>query len=277
MGHGRGNPFSLTSTVTQGIVSATGRKVDNSNLCQLHPDRRGHQPGNSGGALVDPTKRLSGINTMIVTRSGGFMGIGMAIPIRHGQKGHGRHHLPRESHPRVAGRADPGRQRGHAQFPGAGERKGVLIGDVFKEPARRQGGGSSAATWCCPSNSRPVTNSNELRNTVATLSPGKKFPVVVFRGGKETTLSVMLVERDEGKINNLSSGGGASSSGEGAADEMKKWGDPGLGPDRGAQAAVFRRRRRKRRGGHLREPGPRKRLRKAYRRATLSRKSTKPP
>ena len=44
-----------------------------------------------------------------------------------------------------------------------------------------------------------MTNSNELRNTVATLSPGKKTPVVVFRNGKEITLSVVLVERDEGK------------------------------------------------------------------------------
>ena len=219
-----GNPFSLTSTVTQGIVSATGRKVDNSNLYQNYIQTDAAiNPGNSGGALVDLDGALIGINTMIVTRSGGFMGIGMAIPINMAKKA-----MEDIIYQGKVTRGWLGVQiqdvnEAMRNSLGLGERKGVLIGDVFKDqPADKAG--IKRGDVVLSIDSRPVTNSNELRNTVATLSPGKKFPVVVFRGGKETTLSVMLVERDEGKINNLSSGGGASSSGEGAADEMKKWG-----------------------------------------------------
>jgi serine protease Do len=106
---------------------------------------------------------------------------------------------------------------------GLGDRKGVLISDVFKDqPADKAG--IKRGDVVVSIDGRPVTNSNELRNTVATISPGKKTPVLVFRNGKEITLSVMLVERDEGKINNLSSGNGPSQGGEGTADEMKKWG-----------------------------------------------------
>jgi serine protease Do len=180
-------------------------------------------PGNSGGALVDLDGALIGINTMIVTRSGGFMGIGMAIPINMAKKA-----MEDIIYQGKVTRGWLGVQiqdvnEAMRNSLGLGERKGVLIGDVFKDqPADKAG--IKRGDVVLSIDSRPVTNSNELRNTVATLSPGKKFPVVVFRGGKEVTLSVMLVERDEGKINNLSSGGGPSSNGEGAADEMKKWG-----------------------------------------------------
>jgi len=78
-----GNPFALTSTVTQGIVSALGRR-DDKNPTQYQnyiQTDAAINPGNSGGALVNLDGELIGINTMIYTTSGGFMGIGMAIPI----------------------------------------------------------------------------------------------------------------------------------------------------------------------------------------------------
>jgi serine protease Do len=77
-----GNPFSLSSTVTLGIISAKGRRVGNPDLYQnfLQTDAA-INPGNSGGALVDIDGKVIGINTMIYTETGGFMGIGFAIPI----------------------------------------------------------------------------------------------------------------------------------------------------------------------------------------------------
>ncbi len=77
-----GNPFGVGQTVTQGIVSATGRTGIGVNTFEdfIQTDAA-INPGNSGGALVDATGALIGINTMIYSRSGGSMGIGFAIPI----------------------------------------------------------------------------------------------------------------------------------------------------------------------------------------------------
>jgi serine protease Do len=219
-----GNPFSLTSTVTQGIVSALGRKVDNSNLYQNYIQTDAAiNPGNSGGALVDLDGALIGINTMIVTRSGGFMGIGMAIPINMAKKAMEDIIFEGKVTRGWLGVQIQDVNEAMRNSLGLGERKGVLISDVFKDqPADKAG--IKRGDVVLSIDGRPVTNSNELRNTVATLSPGKKTPVAVFRNGKEMTLSVVLVERDEGKITNLSSGGGPSQGSEGTADEMKKWG-----------------------------------------------------
>ena len=84
-----GNPFSLTSTVTAGIVSAKGRNI---NLLEVDPDRKifpiesfiqtdaAVNPGNSGGALVDTYGNLVGINTAIASRTGSYSGYSFAVP-----------------------------------------------------------------------------------------------------------------------------------------------------------------------------------------------------
>ncbi len=77
-----GNPFGIGQTVTMGIISATGRSdvgiVDYENFIQTDA---AINPGNSGGALVDSDGNLIGINTAIFSRSGGYQGIGFAVPI----------------------------------------------------------------------------------------------------------------------------------------------------------------------------------------------------
>lgn len=76
-----GNPFGIGQTVTMGIISATGRSdvgiVDYENFIQTDA---AINPGNSGGALVDVTGNLIGLNTAIFSRSGGYQGIGFAVP-----------------------------------------------------------------------------------------------------------------------------------------------------------------------------------------------------
>ncbi len=218
-----GNPFSLTSTVTQGIVSALGRKVDNSNLFQNYIQTDAAiNPGNSGGALVDLNGALIGINTMIVTRSGGFMGIGMAIPINLARKV-----MEDIIYEGKVTRGWLGIQiqdvnEAMRSTLGLGDRKGVLVGDVFKgQPADK--GGIKRGDVILSVDGRKVSSTNELRNTVAGISPGKKIPIAVFRGGREVTLSVKLAERNEGSIGKLASGSGPSE-GEGSSDEMKKMG-----------------------------------------------------
>jgi serine protease Do len=219
-----GNPFALTSTVTQGIVSALGRR-DDKNPTQYQnyiQTDAAINPGNSGGALVNLDGELIGINTMIYTTSGGFMGIGMAIPINmarrvmediiyHGKVTRGWLGVQIQDVNDAMGSA-----------LGLGQRRGVLVSDVFKgQPADKAG--IRRGDVVLSIDGKPVETSNDLKNTVAVIEPGRKVPVVVFRGGKELSVTVVLNERDEGGINKLASGKGKSSS-EGGGDTAEALG-----------------------------------------------------
>lgn len=201
-----GNPFSLSSSVTLGIVSALHRTAgSNVNSYQnfIQTDAA-INPGNSGGALVNINGELIGINTMIYTQSGGYMGIGFAIPINMAKKimedliyegkvtrGWLGVMIQNLDQPTIeAFGLDP-------------ETKGVLIGDVFKgQPAEKAGirRGDIVVSF----NGKNVTNPNELRNEVATIRPGQKVPVGIIRAGKKITTFVVLSGRDK-DIKNLSS------------------------------------------------------------------------
>lgn len=80
-----GNPFDLTSTVTAGIISAKGRSIDiirgRGRIEAFIQTDAAVNPGNSGGALVDDTGRLLGINTAIATQTGSYAGYSFAIPV----------------------------------------------------------------------------------------------------------------------------------------------------------------------------------------------------
>ncbi len=81
-----GNPFNLTSSVTAGIVSAKGRRIDvNSNspfsIESFIQTDAAINPGNSGGALVDLQGRLIGVNTAILSKTGSYIGYGFAVPV----------------------------------------------------------------------------------------------------------------------------------------------------------------------------------------------------
>ena len=77
-----GDPFSVGQTVTMGIISATGREIGNANpFGRFIQTDAAINPGNSGGALVDANGNLVGINTLIFSRTGGYQGIGFAIPV----------------------------------------------------------------------------------------------------------------------------------------------------------------------------------------------------
>ena len=103
-----GNPFGIGETVTSGIVSAKGRNVG------ILADVEGYEdfiqtdaainPGNSGGALVDVDGRLVGINTAILSRNGGFQGVGLAVPGEHGRPGRRQPGQERQGRPRLSRR-----------------------------------------------------------------------------------------------------------------------------------------------------------------------------
>ncbi len=196
-----GNPFSLTSTVTAGIVSALGRQVEDLTMYQnfIQTDAA-INPGNSGGALVNIYGELIGINTLIYSQTGGFIGIGFAIPIN----------MARQVMEELiyAGKVTRGWMGVSIQDLSATARDalglefstgGVLVSDVFKgEPAEKAGilRGDVILTI----NGKPVHNANELRNVVAALHPGQSIPVELIRNGQTMTVEMVISERTPEKL-----------------------------------------------------------------------------
>ncbi|MDR2692707.1 MAG: Do family serine endopeptidase [Chitinispirillales bacterium] len=215
-----GNPFSLTSSVTMGIVSATGRQTPNpgggaaqyQNYIQTDA---AINPGNSGGALVNIRGELIGINTMIYTQTGGYMGIGFAVPINmarrimedlifEGKVSRGWLGVSIQELDRATREA----------FGLPAETKGVLIGDVFKgQPADRAGIRRGDVVQSI--DGKPTENANRLRNLVASIYPGKTVPVELLRNGKRVTVNVKLTSRDESE-SSAQSGGQQPGGGQGA-------------------------------------------------------------
>ncbi|MFP4164297.1 MAG: DegQ family serine endoprotease [Chitinispirillaceae bacterium] len=198
-----GNPFSLTSTVTTGIVSAMGRHVSAGDSYQnfIQTDAA-INPGNSGGALVNIEGELIGINTMIYSRTGGNMGIGFAIPINMARK------ITEDliNHGEVQrGWMGVSIQDMDAELQEAMDlknRKGVLIGDVYEgQPAQKAG--IRRGDIILSIDGEEIGSANELRNMVATIDPGNKVPVRIFRDGKEISVEMKVAKRDEEKIRNL--------------------------------------------------------------------------
>jgi Do/DeqQ family serine protease len=194
-----GNPFGLNQTITMGIVSAVGRaNVGISSYEDFIQTDAAINPGNSGGALVNANGELVGINTAIFSTSGGYMGIGFAIPsdmantvsqsiLKHGRVIRGWLGLTVQNlTPELA-----------KSFK-IKEEKGALVTDVTKNsPA--EAAGFKRGDLIVKFGEKPVENSLSLRNMVVETPPGKTVAVQVIRGDKEFTLGVTLRELVEQK------------------------------------------------------------------------------
>lgn len=191
-----GNPFNLLSTVTAGIVSALNRQVapDISLYQSFIQTDAAINPGNSGGALVNVLGELIGINTLIYSETGGFMGIGFAIPINMAKQVMediiyegkvirgwiGVNVLDISASTREA-----------EGLKGTG---GILVSDVFKDqPADKAG--IKRGDIILTINNSPVQDPNDLRNIVASMRPGTEVPIVVFRNKNKVTLKIKITER----------------------------------------------------------------------------------
>ena len=189
-----GNPFGFSQTVTMGIVSAKGRSdtriVDYSDFIQTDA---AINPGNSGGALVNMQGELVGINTAIISRSGGYQGIGFAIPsnmagqIAQSLVEHGRV---------VRGWLGIGIQDVDPELAGAlslPNADGVLVSDVEPgSPAAK--GGLQRGDVILSVDGKKMKTSSQLRNAIAEAGANKKVELDLLRGGKPLKLSVVLGE-----------------------------------------------------------------------------------
>jgi serine protease Do len=188
-----GNPFGIGQSVTMGIVSATGRGnvgVDYEDFIQTDA---AINPGNSGGALVDAEGRLIGINTAILSRSGGYQGVGFAVPVN----------LARNVMESLIknGRVVRGFLGVNIQDINPSlaktfklpDDKGALVGDVTPDsPALK--GGIKSGDVILAFNNKSVADSRHLKLQVAQTAPGSTVPVKVLRDGKEQTLKVTVKE-----------------------------------------------------------------------------------
>ena len=190
-----GNPFGLNQTVTQGIVSAVGRaNVGIADYEDFIQTDAAINPGNSGGALVNARGQLVGINTAIFSRSGGYMGIGFAVPsnmtravmdslIKTGKVVRGWLGVSiQEVTPDLA-----------KQF-GMKEARGALVNEVIPDsPAAAAGiqGGDIITAF----NGKAVDSPSTLRNTVAQTLVGKSVKVDVLREKKSLTVDVKISEQ----------------------------------------------------------------------------------
>jgi serine protease Do len=189
-----GNPFGIGQTVTMGIISAVGRAnmgiTDYEDFIQTDA---AINPGNSGGALVTMDGRLVGINTAIVSRTGGYQGVGFAIPsnmvmqvkdsiLRHGKVVRG-----------WLGVAIQDLTEDLSKSLDVPPRTGVLVSDVTSDgPAARAG--IQRGDVITRIDGAATNDSAHLRNLVAQAGKGKRVRVDVLRAGKARSFDVTLGE-----------------------------------------------------------------------------------
>ncbi len=189
-----GNPFGVGQTVTEGIVSATDRgNVGIEAYENFIQTDAAINPGNSGGALVDIEGRLIGINTAIMSRSGGSQGVGFAIPSNSARAvmesliAHG--HVTRGYLGVMIQNVTPTL----AQEFKLKDASGALIGDVVEDgPAAKAG--FKPGDVVLEFDGKKVTDSRHLQLAVAGTKPGSKVPVEILRNSEKTTLDVTIKE-----------------------------------------------------------------------------------
>lgn len=190
-----GNPFALTSTITSGIVSALGREVVEPLTFQnfIQTDAA-INPGNSGGPLVNLDGAVMGMNTLIFSETGGFMGVGFAIPINLATRV--MEDLVYEGRV-IRGYAGISIQDITPSLQKALDLKtteGAIVADVVPgQPADKAG--IRAGDIIVTVSEKVVENANHLRNDIALVRPGQKVPLTLLRNGKKREVTLIPIER----------------------------------------------------------------------------------
>jgi len=190
-----GNPFQLNQTVTMGIISATGRSnvgiVDYEDFIQTDA---AINPGNSGGALVNTRAELIGVNTAIYSETGGYQGIGFAVPANLARK------VVEElvKHGRVIRgfvgitQIRPVDEEAAAAL-GLEETRGAIVYELLRgSPADRAG--LEPGDVIVSVGGEPIEDATRLRRALAGAEVGRSLSFEVIRNGRKRTLQIPVEE-----------------------------------------------------------------------------------
>ena len=189
-----GNPFGVGQSVSRGIISALSRGMGMGVFEDFIQTDAAINPGNSGGALLDTDGRVIGINSAILSRSGGFAGVGFAIPIN----------LVRSVAEQIVnqGRVERGflgvrpqelTEELTAQF---GTEKGALLSDVTEgSPADKAG--IKSGDVITKINATEIRDARHLLMTISQIAPETEVVVEYLRDGQRLKASAKLARRDE--------------------------------------------------------------------------------
>ena len=186
-----GNPFELETTVSAGIISGKGRELDGIRRAQFLQTDAAINPGNSGGPLINLEGEVVGINTAIASNSGGYQGIGFAIPAN----------LARWVTDQLIAkgrveRAYIGVQMGPidarmASKLGIKDKNGVLVSEVVPgSPAAAAG--VQELDVITAFDGEPIKGLRSLQGMVERSAIGKPHTLTVFRDGEQVTLTVTV-------------------------------------------------------------------------------------
>jgi serine protease Do len=186
-----GSPFGLNMTVTAGIISAKGRDIRKTDREDYLQTDAAINPGNSGGPLLNLDGEVIGINTAISTRSGGYDGVGFAIPIN----------MARWVADQLITKGEVKRAYlGVLIRPAAGTLakvlnvtpgEGAVVDQVLADsPAGKAGVQSQDVIL--DFNGQKVAGTKELQGIVEKLEVGKTYPMTVIRDGKQMSLPVTV-------------------------------------------------------------------------------------
>jgi serine protease Do len=202
-----GKPFGLENTMTAGIVSAKGRDLPQENLVPFIQTDVAINPGNSGGPLFNMKGEVVGINSLIYSRTGGYMGLAFAVPIDIAMNA--------VTQLREKGRVTRGRigvqiqelTKETADAFGLKNANGALVNSVERDgPAAKAG--VQSGDIILKVEGRDVHSSNELPRIITAIRPGTKVNLTVWRKGTSKDVPVVIAEMKEDSASSTPRRGG---------------------------------------------------------------------
>jgi len=191
-----GSPQGLENSVTMGVVSATARQVSDQNPTTYIQTDAPINPGNSGGPLVDVDGRVVGIDTFILSESGGSEGLGFAIPSNVVKNIYDQLRTEGHVHRGQIGvyvrTVTPDLAEG-LKLP---RNHGVLLEDVMPDSSAERAGLKTGQVIVAIGG-KPIGDTKEFATTLFGYKIGEEAPITVIRDGKEVTVNVTLVERPD--------------------------------------------------------------------------------
>ena len=189
-----GSPLGLDNTLTVGYVSATSRQVKPDQPMYYIQTDAAINPGNSGGPLLDADGKIAGINTLIISQSGGSEGIGFAIPANIAHRVYDQLRKEGHIHRGTIGVIAQDINPLMSKALGLNRHPGVIITDVVPHGAA-QAAGLEANDIVLAINGHPVTEAREIQAEILQHAIGEQISLDLLRGDQTVHKNVAVVER----------------------------------------------------------------------------------